>query len=249
MSSEEPRWAEGEGPVSPRRRRPLLVRNEPVEAPPELLRRRERIAQRHEGVQGLLSLQDEPRPAPVPAGAVVLGLAGVALGSGALLALEGTGRAAAIGLAMLLAGACAAWLLRVRRAGPTQIAAPRLSDEQLGWLQALDALLARTRPELDDGLRASLQHCHDALLRALPLAGDLELPDRYYLDEATRRYLPDSLQAFLALPPAHRDAAACESLRAQLSLLREAIEQRERKAVSHRAEALERQREFLRRQT
>lgn len=249
MSAEEPRWVEGDAPVSPRRRRPLVNPREPVEPSPELLRRRERLAQRHEGVLGLLSFQGDAKPAPVPAGAVLLGLIGLVLGSGAMLALDGVARGALLGLAALSLGGCLAWVLRVRRLVPSGAAAQSLLDDQRAWLEALDTLLARVRPALDDTLREALQRCHDALLRALPLAGELDLPDRYYLDEAMRRYLPDSLQAFLALPPAHRDASACESLSAQLGLLQQAFEQREREAVRRRAEALERQREFLRRKT
>lgn len=75
--------------------------------------------------------------------------------------------------------------------------------------------------------------------------------DRLYVVECVRRYLPDSLQSYLAVPRSQRavalaDGGSAESLLAsQLDLLRSELEQREAKLARSAAEQLVRQQRFL----
>jgi len=77
------------------------------------------------------------------------------------------------------------------------------------------------------------------------------MDDRLYLTECVRRYLPDTLQSYLAVPREQRDAAmlegqsAAQLLSGQLDLLRAELEKRETGMGRSAAELLLRQQRFL----
>jgi len=77
------------------------------------------------------------------------------------------------------------------------------------------------------------------------------IEDRLYINECLRRYLPDSLQAYLAVPAAQREQPLPEGPSAQallldqLALLRRELLAREEKLGRSASEALLRQQRFL----
>ena len=75
--------------------------------------------------------------------------------------------------------------------------------------------------------------------------------DRMYVNECLRRYLPDSLQAYLAVPSAQRTLPLADGqtahglLLGQLTLLHQELQAREAKLARSASEALLRQQRFL----
>jgi hypothetical protein len=83
---------------------------------------------------------------------------------------------------------------------------------------------------------AAVKRIEALLSQAEPLLGDASDEAAYALRETERRYLPDTVRAFLDIPPARRDASAQEMLVDQLALLERATAQRLR-ALSERSES------------
>ncbi len=80
----------------------------------------------------------------------------------------------------------------------------RLPSEAEGSLRRIEALLAQAEPLLGDGADEAA----------------------YAIRETERRYLPETVKAYLDVPPARRDATAQAMLVAQLTLLERATTQR-----------------------
>ena len=85
-----------------------------------------------------------------------------------------------------------------------------------------------------------------------PVDEHFTLDDRLYLTQLLRRYLPDSLQAYLLVPKDQRAAPVLEQgasaislLLGQLELLGQELDQREEKLTKSKAENLLRQQRFL----
>ncbi len=73
---------------------------------------------------------------------------------------------------------------------------------------------------------ASLRRIEVLLAQAEPLLGDGADEAAYAIRETERRYLPETLKAYLDVPAARRDATAQSMLVAQLALLERATTQR-----------------------
>jgi hypothetical protein len=192
------------------------------------------------------------------AGLLVSAAAAVTL----LLAAIGQSAPLALASAAVLAGGLGLISfigLKRRREAAASPAGPALAplfDEAclLAFDRALDALA----PEATEAVAARLTSIKQQLARiaGLSINGPVDehftLDDRLYLAELVRRYLPDSLQAYLRVPQAQRTSAlpaqagSAESLLlGQLQLLGAGLDQRELKLTHSRAEALIRQQRFL----
>jgi hypothetical protein len=125
-------------------------------------------------------------------------------------------------------------------------------------LEKLDAVMEAVAPDLPQGGVDALLRLKATLLRmAAPLQSvsadeHFTLDDRFYITEAVRRYLPDSLESFLAIPKAQRTSVtlddgrtATDTLLAQLQLINDGLEQRETKLAKSAARQLEQQQRFL----
>lgn len=176
------------------------------------------------------------------AGLTLLGLGG--LQGHVWLGLAGGGMAAAAGVLM-------AWR-RLRHRPETPSTTQVLFDP--ADLEHLDGWLARLAPALPARAAAEVKALKDVLARLARLPPRSEvLPgeDVLYLRESVHRYLPDSLQAYDAVPGHRRheigpDGESADSLlAAQLALLRQEIEAREQRLAHEQAEALRSQQRFL----
>lgn len=195
-----------------------------------------------------------PLPATAVAGGVVAAVGVVALFLAWLqtswgLVLAG-GAVLLTGLALVVRG------LRVRALQPEPVVdAPPIFDDDC--LQALDQALAQLAPEVPDAIAAQLTLLKQVIVRiARQGAGvgvdeNFTMDDRLYLRECVRRYLPDTLQSYLAVPREQRDTplaeghSAAQLLAGQLDLLRTELEKREARLGQSAAGALLRQQRFL----
>ena len=73
---------------------------------------------------------------------------------------------------------------------------------------------------------AAVKRIEALLAQAEPLLGEGSDEAAYALRETERRYLPDTVRAYLDIPPARRDATAASMLVDQLALLERATAQR-----------------------
>lgn len=123
-------------------------------------------------------------------------------------------------------------------------------------LAAFDAALEKTAAELDEENAARLLAIKEAFKRignqATAPDEHFTVDDRLYLRECLRRYVPDSVTAYLRVPVAQRgqpllsdQPCAQVALRQQLDLLLEEIRLRETKIGRSAAEQLASQQRFL----
>lgn len=192
------------------------------------------------------------------------GKSGVALavliaagGVGALLAAVQASMVMAAGGGVALLGAGAVAVMRARRA---PAAAPSMAGPAFDAdaLRRLDMALGQVAPEVGDevfrqllGLKASLARVA-ALLPQVSADENFTVDDRLYVIECVRRYLPDSLQAYLRVPEGQRTNGVLDSgksaravLQEQLAMLQHELDQRENKLGRSAAEGLMRQQRFL----
>jgi len=169
-------------------------------------------------------------------------------------------------LSWLLASAAAVGLLagvllvvrnsRSDGAAPSEAPPPaQLFDE--AQLQAIDRTLDRLAPELPDGVATELVEFKHLVVRigrhpgAAVINENFTLEDRMYVRECITRYLPDSLEGYIAVPARDRgttlaDGQSAESLLAgQLAMLRSELERREARMAIAAAEPLLKQQRFL----
>lgn len=194
---------------------------------------------------------------PMPKRAIVGGILAAAGAVALFLALlQASPLLAAAGAAALLGGLALTWRsLRSRATGSAPALAQPLFDE--ASLRALDGALEQMAPEVPQAIAAQLTGLKKLIVRiarhgsTAVVDENFTMEDRLYITECVRRYLPDTLQSYLAVPRAQRDAAmlegqsAAQLLSGQLDLLRVELEKRETRMGRSAAELLLRQQRFL----
>lgn len=140
------------------------------------------------------------------------------------------------------------------RTGPFNEVAGVLDEESL---ELLDTALARALTELPEDLATQLTALKELVVRIgrqMSIAADehFTMDDRFYVRECVRRYLPDSLAAYIQVPRAHRmvslgsDGQTTESmLRSQVELIEKELLRKEAKLAESAAQQLVRQQRFL----
>jgi hypothetical protein len=166
---------------------------------------------------------------------------------------------ALVGLGLLV-GALTLLIWRIRRAKSDARTAdfndvPDVLDEES--LEHLDTALARVLTELPDDLATQLTALKALVVRIgrqMGIAADehFTMDDRFYVRECVRRYLPDSLAAYVQVPRAHRmvslgnDGQTTDSmLRSQVELIEKELLRIEAKLTESAAQQLVRQQHFL----
>ncbi len=186
-------------------------------------------------------------------------LAGVVAAAGVVVAMLGAIESSrwplALGLATAALGAVGWWAARPRPSSAEEATGPAALFDSAA-LAAFDASLHAAAAELSEETAAQVVRIKEAFQRLGPQrpAHDehFTLEDRLFLRECLRRYLPDSLQAFLRVPAAQRNAqlhdgqpSAEQALLQQLRMLHEEVLQREKKIGRSAAEHVLRQQRFL----
>jgi len=197
------------------------------------------------------------RQSPLTASAVAGGIVAACGAVGVLLgAVQSSVALAGAGAVLGLCGAVFAWR---NRAGDASLAEPAPAVVLLDSdsIAALDCAFDALAPEVPAALIQPLAEFKQLVVRIArhPAAGASDehftLDDRMYVVECVRRYLPDSLQAYLSVPRAQRSVALHdgqtpeELLASQLALLRAQLERRESALARSAAEQLVRQHRFL----
>lgn len=251
------RYVVAQRPVNRRTADPALLEDEQVH--PQLQQRTRQLLQRHElGVPLSERLaQAAAQPARVPATSVAALIGGTALLPVVALASPWWLRVASVAAAAALYGWAWHGIRREAqlRASPTAHAAPLVDTQTLA---DLDVVLDRVAPELSQAQRAALVALKDTLVRVVLAAqaggasDTFTIEDRLYLHECVRRYIPDSLLAYLNVPAEHRNrplgadgATATETLTSQLALIQQALDEKEAKSAVSAGEALLQQQRFL----
>lgn len=183
-----------------------------------------------------------------------IGACGIVLG-----VLQSSWVVGAGGTAMV--AAFALWAFTGRRlrqdvANPSQAEFADLVD--VADLQRLDLAMESIAAQLPQGaidqlaaLKESIARCV-ALMAQMPKAGAFVGEEQLYVREAVRRYIPDSLSAYLSVP--HKDRTslvidgskpALDLLQDQLAMIQTQIEAGEARLVQGAGEALMRQQRFL----
>lgn len=264
------RFASSSGPVNRRTVRQPLEVSPPPQAHASLRQRMAQVQARHRLGQPLsqrLAVGGGNRHRGATPAASVGAAGALALGGmGLLLAwlqaswLLGAG---AVGLAGVAAGL---WMVARRQSAATSLAEqPLLPLFDATALAKLDEVLHHLASEMTEAQLAPLRRLANTLERMAPLmrrVGVNELftqEDHFYVTECVRRYLPDTLQAYLQVPrhsrsqpaPASLDAgtgqapSADELLATQLALLQTELGRREKALTSASTEALQKQQRFL----
>lgn len=187
--------------------------------------------------------------------------AGVCSASGCVLTLLGAIQShvplLAAGIAIAACGAVGWKILHGRATSVSADAhtqSPLMFDEAA--LALFDTSLEKAAAELDDENASRLVSIKDAFKRignqAVIHDEHFTLEDRMYLRECLRRYVPDSVDAYLHVPAAQRNQTlladqpcAQAALLQQLDLLLDEILLREKKISRNAAERLARQQRFL----
>lgn len=196
--------------------------------------------------------------APLHPGAIAAAVCAVAAASALVLLRSGAGLALAAALAAL-GGAGWLWQHRSRRpadgAMPPPAGPPPFEPDALRRIdEAFEASAAAVaEPALAALVSLKAAAVRMALaLNSAPADGDFTVDDRLYVIECLRRYIPDTLGAYLQVPAAQRAVpgagatpSADDLLREQLALLQSGLEQREQRLHGSAVEALRRQQRFL----
>ena len=272
MSQPQPsqRFASSSGPVNRRTVRQPLEVSPPPQSHASLRQRMAQVQARHRLGQPLsqrLAVGGSNRlrgatPAASVGAAGALALGGVGLLLAGLQASWLLG-AASVGLTGLAAGL---WMVARRQSAATSLAEqPLLPLFDATALVKLDEVLHHLASEMTEAQLAPLRSLADTLERMAPLMRRVGVneqftqEDHFYVTECVRRYLPDTLQAYLQVPrhsrsqpaPASLDAgtgpapSADELLATQLALLQTELDRREKALTSASTEALQKQQRFL----
>ena len=259
---EDSRLISGDGPINRRTAvKPPRHGGEPRGEQPAALQ--ERIERVHMRKRFGTSLADQLAAArvqpPTPASGAQIAL-GVLAACGGLAALLGAIQS--LMLLVLAGGAVAVvggigWKIvhdRANASAGASAAPASLFDS--ASLAAFDAALDTAAAELDEANATRLLAIKEAIKRIgqQPVVQDehFTVDDRLYLRECLRRYVPDSVTAYLRVPLAQRgqqllndQPCAQVALHQQLDLLLEEIRLRETKIGRSAAEQLVRQQRFL----
>ena len=155
----------------------------------------------------------------------------------------------------------ALWALTSRRFRPDDAKASGAEFADLvdaGDLQRLDSAMESVAAQLPQsaidqltGLKESIAHCV-AMMAQMPSSGGFVGEDQLYVREAVRRYIPDTLTAYLNVPQKDRanlvidgSKPALNLLQDQLAMIQQQIEASETRLVQGAGEALMRQQRFL----
>lgn len=270
LSQSSQRFASSSGPVNRRTVRQPLEVSPPPQAHASLRQRMAQVQARHRLGQPLsqrLAVGGSNRlrgatPAASVGAAGALALGGVGLLLAGLQASWLLG-AASVGLTGLAAGL---WMVARRQSTATSLAEqPLLPLFDATALAKLDEVLHHLASEMTETQLAPLRSLADTLERMAPLMRRVGVneqftqEDHFYVTECVRRYLPDTLQAYLQVPrhsrsqlaPASVDAgtgsapSADELLATQLALLQTELGRREKALTSASTEALQKQQRFL----
>lgn len=264
MTQPEPKYVSASKPVN---RRTATVQSQPERVNPLLQERMQAkwASQQSRTRFGLplaeqLELREQALVAPAVsplfiAGGVLAAVSAVVL---LLAAIEHSLWWAGSGVLGLAAGAVVMVSARRSHASAARAepaASPLFEGDSL---LAFDRALASLAADVPEPVMAALMNLKQQIVRINALAagestGDsLSIDDRLYLNELLRRYLPDSLQAFLTVPGTQRSEpllangeTAVTLVLGQISLLCAEVAQRERKLKQGKAEALLRQQRFL----
>lgn len=210
------------------------------------------LAQRLGGAHGHKRLQGRLTPV------AILQLVGATMGAcaGVLGALQGSQMLGVSG-AVLLAG-CGLWALVVRRLRQDAVPTSAVAWVDAGDLQQLDLAMEHAAAHLPQEaidplarLKESMVHCV-ALMAQSPPGSTWMGEDQLYIREAVRRYLPDSLAAYLQVPSKDRAKLDIEDgktalalLLDQLAMIQQHIDACTSRLTQDAGEALVRQQRFL----
>lgn len=212
-------------------------------------------------VEALAAPTSAPARARVPAASIACLIA--ATGALPLVVLAGGWLAqAAAGLASLVLYGTAWWMARRAHRQLSTTQALAASSASFGVdaraLEALDAMLESVSTELPTDLVQPLLALKKTLVRGVSSARSVGVSeyataeDRMYLSECIRRYLPDSLSAYLRVPAGRRGdvlgeegVSANQALSHQLALIQSELDRQEARLASSASEALLLQQKFL----
>lgn len=262
--SPDSRYVVGTAPVNRRTADPQWLEQRPE--PAHLVERVRQLRQRHELGTPLADMvgsgATQVNTAAVPGAAIGGLIVGTALLP--LAAFSGSLwlRVALCGGSALLLG-FAGWRIAAARraAAPVARAAGRAPLVTAQALEALDRVMESVAPELDDALLHQLLHLKHTLVHVIELdnaadASPFGIEDRLYLQQCIKRYLPDSLLAYLKVPSQHRHrplvhdgSTPAQALADQFALIQKDLDHREQQGVVAVGEALLRQRRFLQAKT
>ena len=191
-------------------------------------------------------------------GVIAATVCAVAAASTLVLIRTGAGLALAAALGALGAAAWL-WQHRSQRAASEAVlppAAPQPFEPEA--LRRIDEAFEATAAAVAEPMLAALLSLKAAAVRialalgSAPVDGDFTLDDRLYVVESLRRYIPDTLGAYLQVPAAQRAVpgtgegqSANDLLQDQLALLQSELKQREQRLHGSAVEALRRQQRFL----
>lgn len=253
----ERRYTVAKGPVNRRTAWQDAHRSAPLS--PRLRERMGRLRTKRMLGTSISQVLGERSRSGLPSPALVV----LVLSSIATVFAAALGRSAA-GLALALAGlavmGASGWrVLRGMRSKPAESmaqAGPPIFDA--ATLRKLDEAMEAVAAALPEQLVPDLLRLKATLVgvaqgMAQPLAGSaFGLEDRAYVVECVRRYIPDTISAYLAIPAAHRDQPVQETgsdahaiLREQLGAIQAELDRRHAKLVADAGERLLMQQRFL----
>jgi len=188
-------------------------------------------------------------------GVIAATVCAVAAASALILIRSGAGLALAAALTTL-GGASWLWQHRSQRSTMPAPASPPPFDTEA--LRKVDEAFEATAAVASEPVLAALISLKAAAVRmALALNGSevdagFTVEDRMYVIECIRRYIPDTLSAYLQVPPAQRALPGLQAARSadqilldQLALLQSELELREQRLQGSAVEPLLRQQRFL----
>ena len=200
-----------------------------------------------------------PAQAKLHPGVIAATVCSVAAACALILLRSGTGLALAAALAAL-GGAGWLWQHRSQRAAARETMPPTAgpSPFEPEALQRIDEAFDATAAAVPESALAALVSLKAAAVQvalaldSAPLDGEFTLDDRLYVIESLRRYIPDTLSAYLQVPAAQRtlpgadqSPSANDLLQSQLALLQSGLEQRAQRLSASAVEAMRRQQRFL----
>lgn len=264
MTSPDPKYVSASKPVNLRTAKPA-ARSAPLNPVVQERLAAKWAGQKTKGRFGVpLAEQVLTAASPAPASAMrpLLVTGGVVCAASAvsllLAAIAQSWLFALSGVLGLAAGASLALFSRRSEVMSAQMApaVPAFFDE--ASLRAFDRALESMAADAPDAVVAALARLKQQLARMAQQAATAQvdehftMEDRLYLTELLRRYVPDSLQAFLLVPKAQRAAPVLEQgesavslLLGQLKLLGAELDKREHKLTKSKAESLLKQQRFL----